>query len=297
MTTQFKVILVVVALVIIGIVFWVSTSSPDVTPRTEEELNIFEEGNDVTVRGVVSAVDREQMMVDGPGLITVVTDADAQHVIAVPSMGRNLCAAGDRVTDAYEIEPGDLVEVRGTIGVDMMIIPCEKSGHYLRVTSVYSNADHGFSFTYNKGPSGYVLEEPQALLGGTPARLAAVMLTATREHGMGGVADTPREGPPTMQVHVYRNADGLSSKAWAEQHADASGYGRAITPVSETVVSGVEAIQYVSDGLYTADTYVVAHEGYVYVLMGMWADEESPLRADFASIVASFTFFSLPVPM
>lgn len=85
-----------------------------------------------SIQGSVTAVNLEQMMVDGPAVITIeLADASTQE-IRVPSMGINLCASKD-IADVYQIKVGDKVEVKGSEGEEGSIIPCESADHFLRV--------------------------------------------------------------------------------------------------------------------------------------------------------------------
>ncbi|MES2994478.1 MAG: hypothetical protein V4681_00355 [Patescibacteria group bacterium] len=88
---------------------------------------------DRAVSGTVISVETEQAMVDGPVLVTILSETEGIAVIAVPSMGLPTCAARDNMADAFALMAGDFVEVRGSIGEEGMIIPCMSIAHYLRV--------------------------------------------------------------------------------------------------------------------------------------------------------------------
>lgn len=88
--------------------------------------------SDDVIQGTVSSVDLEQVMVDGPAVITLETADDSTVEIRVPSMGRNLCLATD-LADPYQIEIGDTVEVNGTMDEEGAIVPCASEEHFLRV--------------------------------------------------------------------------------------------------------------------------------------------------------------------
>lgn len=89
--------------------------------------------DEASVEGRVTLVDLEGMAVDGPGKITVATADGSVKVIAIPSMGINLCAAKDDIASVSEVTAGDTVSARGAIGPDGEIVPCEKSTHYFRI--------------------------------------------------------------------------------------------------------------------------------------------------------------------
>ncbi|HEX2792605.1 MAG TPA: hypothetical protein VHO23_02725 [Candidatus Paceibacterota bacterium] len=90
-------------------------------------------GEDRTVRGTITAVDTEGAMVDGPVLIELRTDGGEAVAIAVPSMGLPLCAASASIADAFALAVGQEIEARGSVGTEGRVVPCESSGHYLRV--------------------------------------------------------------------------------------------------------------------------------------------------------------------
>lgn len=90
--------------------------------------------DDRAYAGVITAIDLEQMMVDGPARIVIRTDADAEAVILVPSMGLPLCAAREALADVYALKVGQRVEARGSVGAEAdSIVPCQSAEHYLRV--------------------------------------------------------------------------------------------------------------------------------------------------------------------
>ncbi len=88
---------------------------------------------DRAASGTVVSVNTEQAMVDGPVLVTILSETEGVAVIAIPSMGLPTCAARANMADAFALMAGDYVEVRGSIGEEGMIIPCMSTEHYLRV--------------------------------------------------------------------------------------------------------------------------------------------------------------------
>jgi len=87
----------------------------------------------LTLAGTVTGVDVANMTVDGPGVVTFVTEIGETYNIAVASMGRNMCVAKDDIADVYTIEIGDYVSVRGEGNSEGFITPCMDEGDYLRV--------------------------------------------------------------------------------------------------------------------------------------------------------------------
>ena len=110
---------------------------------------------EVTLTGVVTAVDTQQMMVDGPAVVTIISPVGEMHDILLPSMGRGLCAAGENVADVSLLKEGDAVEVRGEMAEDG-VVPCTSDTHYLRVFERVVDDAAKYEFTYRKAPAGYV---------------------------------------------------------------------------------------------------------------------------------------------
>lgn len=121
------IIIGIVVIVLLAVVGYLVTSNKEVAPGGDGNSNVEQE-----VSGTVVSVNTEQVAVDGPALVTVQTE-DGEVVVAVPSMGINLCAARDNIADVYELSSGDEVAVLGSVGENDMIIPCESADHYLRV--------------------------------------------------------------------------------------------------------------------------------------------------------------------
>lgn len=92
------------------------------------------ETRDVTTSGTVTSVNLEGVMVDGPAVVSIRTEAGALQTIHVPSFGLMLCAAQKSIADVYALREGDRVEVRGSASAEGAIVPCESTSHYLRVT-------------------------------------------------------------------------------------------------------------------------------------------------------------------
>lgn len=138
-----KTIIAVVILALVGAgLYYVLTMyqpSPDALSELNQEQaqvpDASAEGVGGEARGTIVSVDAEQAMVDGPVLITLREESGEVAVIAVPSMGLPTCAARANMADAFALAPGQYIEVRGAVGVDGMIIPCESADHYLRVVA------------------------------------------------------------------------------------------------------------------------------------------------------------------
>lgn len=93
-------------------------------------------GSTQAVTGTITAVDTSQAAFDGPFLVTLRDNDGKAWTIAVPSMGLPLCAAykNNNIGDISLLKVGDEIRVRGAVGEDGRIVPCESADHYLEPT-------------------------------------------------------------------------------------------------------------------------------------------------------------------
>lgn len=93
---------------------------------------VFMETIDEAATGTITEIDSSQIAADGPTEITLEADSET-IVVAVPSMGINLCASADNIVDISSLEVGDMLDVRGRIDTEGRIVPCESELHYLEL--------------------------------------------------------------------------------------------------------------------------------------------------------------------
>lgn len=246
----------------------------------------------IVASGTIINIDQSQIILDGPSIITI-NDADVgTFIVAVPSMGLPLCPAADNIADVAQAAVGDTIEVSGSMDSDGYIVPCDSPEHYLTLTSVARDTVLGFEFSYRKGPNGYLtLEDREST---HVDFFTGLMLVNKKEQEEFEQSDDPREGPPAMHVHVYRNTNNEFASVWSEKNPLESNSSSALGAPEEAVVGGANAVHFVADGLYPIDTYVVAHGEHIYVLMGAHLDTESVLYKDFQSLVSSLVFIPSP---
>lgn len=128
-------LIILLALIIIGSgYYWFNGRTERVDTEypvsTEEEMEVSQT---VTVSGVVLSVDREAITYDGPAYVVIDVLDGSQVTVAVPSMGLGLCEAREDILDVYTLTPGTKVEVRGALGEDGYIVPCQSADHFLRL--------------------------------------------------------------------------------------------------------------------------------------------------------------------
>lgn len=281
MTKYFLVVLGL--LLFIGGLVFLSVTSHD--NKTQEVVNATAEA---FVTGVVMGVDRSQIMFDGPTLITVATEDGTTKTIAVPSMGINFCVASVASAAIGQLAEGDTVVVVASEDENGYLVPCAGEKDNLTIQGRVSDAAYGYEFAYRKSPDGYTsLEDTTSSHGDF---VAGVVLYDAREYEQLLASEEAREAPPALRVRVYHNPEKLQASVWMLRHQEEVNYGLKLGEEEEVVVGGARAVRFHTDGLFTTDTYVVAHGQHVYVLMGDYFDAASPIRQDFKNLVASFTF-------
>ena len=160
----------------------------------------------------------------------------------------------------------------------------------LASVETYQDQTYGFAFEYPAGERGYVREEGVPLANEYQDLEQLVVLISADEYAALQSVTGPTETPPTIQVLVFKNELKRSPFVWAQENPQESNIARALGEIEESVVGGANAAHYIADGLYAADTYVVAHGGYIYLLSGMRIDSESKIASDFNALVDSFRF-------
>lgn len=241
------------------------------------------------VSGVVVSVNRDPLAYDGPAEITVQDDDRHTHRVLIPAR-LNICAAFENIADVYALEAGDRVLVTGDVDPESAAItPCTSPEHYFRVMKVVTEHELGFTFEYREGPNGYVLQTvpPSA---DDPDRVYAVGLMLQTDYDELMAATDAREGPPSMNVTVYKNSSGISAREWASMNPSLSNIGLVTGAVSDTSVAGAAAVRYLVDGLYPTDTVAVSHGDFIYLISGSYLEAGSDIHRDFAPLLESVRF-------
>lgn len=255
--------------------------APIVTPETTA----------VELKGVVTAINLDGIAADGPALITFVSDDGSRYTIALPSMGRLLCAAQDTVASPESAQVGDKIEVRGEQEEGGNIVPCIDVTYYLRVTGNVHDEETALDFSYRKGPNGYIMQvDPQQKMSTAPDFVRGFQLMLESDYLEMQNVTAPREGPPTIEIRAYKNTEKLEPAMWAEKNPLESNVTLATENPAEATVAGAKAVKYRTSGLYAADTYVVTQGDFVYVFIGSFVDESSPMPADLGALLDGLTF-------
>jgi len=254
--------------------------------QEKQEPNSLPVG-EVTLTGVVTAVDTLQMMVDGPVVVTVISPVGEMHDILLPSMGRGLCAAGENVADVSHIQEGAVVEVRGEMA-DEGVVPCTSEVHYLRVFKRELKPE--YEFTYRVAPDGYIPYAAEGMSVDPNFVSGFILINKEESVELAAAPDVAREYPPTIQGRVYRNIDNESAEDWAKSHPLESNIELTMSAPRTVIVGDLEAVRYTSDGLYAATVYIMTSDDFVYVFTGAYSDVESDIIEDFEDLVQSLKF-------
>jgi hypothetical protein len=144
----------------------------------------------------------------------------------------------------------------------------------------------GISFVYRRNPDGYVLNpivEPQ----GTAHFLKGYHLVLA-EDAANQIADS--EGPPSIDIRIFKNPDLLAPRVWASAHGQISNIEFASGAVADIVFKDAPGIRYMSDGLYTTDTILVGTQKRLYLISGSFSDIDSLIRDDFLDVIEMVEF-------
>jgi hypothetical protein len=174
----------------------------------------------------------------------------------------------------------------------------EELGTELPARDVYLNQFEdesiGIAFDYPGGPDGYVLDDTSSLMGEEVqgARVVKVYrILNLKEKSELENSEAGREGPPSIQLMVFKNNLNQSASMWVDTHPEFSNIEMATGEVDrDGVVGGANAVRYTTDGLYMTETVVIAHGDFVYQLTGGYLEPNSIIHQDFKALVDSVRF-------
>lgn len=251
-------------------------------------LAFTDKTKDITRSGEIVEISLDQTAFDGPAIIKILEQNGNLTTIAIPSMGIQLCAAHENISQIAHAAIGDKVSVSGYADEQGRIVPCENASHFLNITGFIGDAVFGYEFSYKKGPDGYTAVE--ASDNHEPGYVTGITLFNEEDYQDFIKSTEAREGPMSISLHIYTNDMKLSSSVWTLKNPNMSHIELAATEPKESVVGGANAMFYTIDGLYPTDVYVVAHGKHMYVLTGSYDSRDSIIYKDFKNIVSSFTF-------
>lgn len=148
-------------------------------------------------------------------------------------------------------------------------------------------AQDGMRFAYRTSPDGYDITRTSALPS-DPQFVDGYQIVRTADTvGQKGAVS---EGPQSIQLLVLKNPDKLAARVWALQNTMYSNSGSLRGDMHDETVGRESSVAYVADGLYTMEYHIVTAGKYVYVLIGSYDGDASPLREDFHTFLSTFEF-------
>ncbi len=160
------------------------------------------------------------------------------------------------------------------------------------VTSkVYWNSNLGISFEYIINPNGYTLFENGKRQGETGELLSYIAVRNTKEYEAFTKSASPREGPPEISVRVFKNTKARDIFTWLNENVSVTNYNKEAHPVAQTRVGGVEAIEFLSDGLYMQRNYLLESNGNIYLIAGPEDGSFVEIKKDFEVFLKSIVIF------
>ncbi len=151
----------------------------------------------------------------------------------------------------------------------------------------YSQSDIALEFEYKADDTGYTIDERMPVDLGEDL-IKTIILKNKKDIGQESPVDS--EEPPVISISVFSNEQNLKAELWANNNPEDSAIALKNSETEVVSIGGVNAIQYMSDGLYSSDTIVVNHQGFIYVIRGQFVDIESDIRKDFISLIESIRF-------
>lgn len=158
----------------------------------------------------------------------------------------------------------------------------------------FADSEIGIQFEYKSEPDGYVVENLSSFIRNEVEGvevIAAYRVINEREKIELETSEGGREGPPTINILVFKNSENYTAREWIDAVSQYSNIGLLIGSVNEAVsIGGKDAIQYRTDGLYLSENVVAVHGDYIYQFVGFFHDESSPIYQDFLNLIDSVEF-------
>lgn len=155
----------------------------------------------------------------------------------------------------------------------------------------YENNQVGLRFEYRVEPDGYILIDQEEEYVSDETLVEHISLFDTSDYLELVVSSVPREGPPGITVFMFSNPTNRSPEEWVNANERFSNIQLALTDIVDTTVSGMPAVRYTTDGLYTTDNVVVTHENHSIMFSGGYAYEDAVIRDDFEELLNSVSLY------
>ncbi|MDQ5962297.1 MAG: hypothetical protein QG653_104 [Patescibacteria group bacterium] len=160
------------------------------------------------------------------------------------------------------------------------------------VTSkVYWNSDLGLSFEYIINPDGYTLVQHKKREGDHEDLVTYFAIRNTKEQEAFLVSKVPREGPVEISIHVFNNVKKVDIFTWLNDNTQITNYNKELYPIAKENVGGVEALEFLSDGVYLKRNYLLESNGLIYFVSGPEDESFGNIKNDFMTFLQSIVVF------
>jgi len=148
----------------------------------------------------------------------------------------------------------------------------------------------GLQFEFRVDPDKYDLLERGLLDTDEDSLQKSFNLILSKDYEELKEGTTPREGPPSTTIDIFKNTDGTSLYEWAEAYENYSNIGMSERDADVVSVAGENALYYRADGLYASQNIVFMKGGYVYLISGKYIAEGDMYQKDFNKFAESLRF-------
>ncbi len=151
---------------------------------------------------------------------------------------------------------------------------------------VYDSEKLGVRFKY---PTKYFVETKE-LGDGHRGHLTIILTEDTEENRLVREGKSPgREGPTAITFDFYQSPEESTPIGWMKRDG-ASNFKLSDGTFEKITLAGKEGVSYSWDGLYEADTVVVAHQDYIVSMVVTYISPIDEIRKDFREILGQMEF-------
>lgn len=97
----------------------------------------------------------------------------------------------------------------------------------------------------------------------------------------------PREGPPVINISIFRNPRDLSASDWVRLEPSLSNIVLIVGEVLSDTISNLPAVRYKTDGLYQANNVVISVNKLIFMFSGSFIDRNSEIYIDYYKLIES----------
>lgn len=144
---------------------------------------------------------------------------------------------------------------------------------------------YGLSFSFDE--STYTVETHEDA--SRDDLIAAYSIFSTTDYEAMRASTIPREAPTSLSIEVFRNPMNLPVSEWVSTN-ERSNYALRVGEGKTARMGQMDYFTYTYDGLYRAEAYAYAHEGYVFIFSNMYLDAQSAMKKDMDDVVKTAVY-------